>query len=255
MAKYFDEVGGIGNLKGDNRIWMPRLAFPNLMEEDMSNGRALLVLIAIGLTAPTLGCGQSVEPISDGSVEFAWEISPRGCEDAGVEEIQVDLAYKSGTRTETFNCRKGRATIRNLRPANYKMHLFGIDKAGDATFEAGPKKVTIHGDGMTDSGMIRLTARPAQLRLVWRFDNGLVCGANGVDDLTLSLYDEDDFKVMERTFACTEGKARIPEVPPGEYLAELRGKSEDLQFKGTTEVTARRGKATSVEVVLGFDED
>ena len=211
----------------------------------------LAVVLTTSLTAAA-GCGEAAKPVSDGSLTASWEISPRGCTGTDVETVQLDLKYKEGTRTESYPCEKGNATVENLPPANYRVRIWGIDAEGDPTFGAGPKKLTIQGAETTVAPHFRLTARPAEIRLDWRFENGMVCGANGVDKVNFTLYDTDDFKVMSEKFKCTKGHAEIDSVPPGEYLVELLADGEDNRFAGFAQVEASRGKTASAELVLDF---
>jgi len=215
--------------------------------------RRLSYLVAIAVAAAGLtGCGEAVDSSANGTLAVNWEIRPRGCSQAGVEEVQVDLEFDEGTITETYPCEQGRATIDELRPANYTLRVWGIDAAGDTTYEAESRTITVHGGGETVADPMRLTARPGDLRIVWRFDNGRVCGANQVETIDFAVYDTDDFRVRDRTFDCSRGSARISEVPPGEYLVELRAETEKSEFVGFSEVRTRRGKSAGVEVVLEY---
>lgn len=211
------------------------------------------VLFAIGLVATgTLGCGDSVDTTPNGTLTVNWEIRPRGCKQADVKDVQIDLEYDEGTITKRFPCEKGEATIGDLRPANYNVTVWGIDAVGDTTYEADSRTITVHGGGETVASPVRLTASPGKLRVVWQFANGRVCGANQVDTVEFALYDTDDFRVRQRTFDCPKGRARIQEVPPGEYLVELRADGENAEFVGFADVRTRRGKAAGVEVVLAY---
>lgn len=216
---------------------------------------ALVLAIGVGLIVSVAGCGESVEPDTDGGVTLTWEISPRGCDGADIERVRVDLAYEGGTRTETFECEPGRATVESLRPANYKIRSTGIDERGNAAFEAGPKKVTVHGGENAQAPHMRLTARPARLEVVWRFGNGHVCGANDVSKVEVSVYDEDDFMVIDETYECTKGRMEVGEVPPGEYLVELRASSDEAMFAGFERNSAERGASVKTEVVLERVQD
>ncbi|MFB6371726.1 MAG: hypothetical protein ABEN55_01100 [Bradymonadaceae bacterium] len=217
----------------------------------MSKLTSYTMLIAVAV-AGLSGCADAIDSPSNGKLTVNWEIRPRGCTQAGVEEIQVDLAFEKGTITERYPCKKGGATIADLRPANYTVQLWGIDEAGDTTYEAESRKITVHGGNETVADPVRLTARPGDLRVVWRFANGRVCGANDVESIEFALYDTDDFRVRHRTFDCPAGSARITEVPPGEYLVELRADTEASEYVGFSEVRTRRGKSAGVEVVLEY---
>ena len=206
------------------------------------------LLVVVGIA----GCGEAVDSTPEGTLTVDWDVRPRGCSESGVEAVQIDLEYDGGTITKTRACDEGTVSIPNLRPANYRVQLWGIDAAGDTTFEAEPRTITVHGGGETTVPRMSLTARPGEMRLVWRFHNGLVCGANHVETVDFALYDTDDFRVRQRSFSCSKGSARVKKVPPGEYVVQLRAEGTESEFVGTGEVRTRRGKVAGVEVVLDY---
>jgi len=223
---------------------MPR----NLMEELMQKVHYLGVVL--GLWVAAQGCGNSVEPSADAELDVSWVAGPDGCRAAGVETVRARLDFDSGTRTKRFDCERGSGMISGLRPANYRLRLRGLDDRGEAVYGAGSEKLTIRDGEVTEAPRMRLTALPASVHLVWRFGNGRVCGANGVDQVRAALFDADDYRVAERTVDCTEGRARFEEVPPGESLAELRAEGPERSYAGAVQLEAPRGQTVTAEIVL-----
>lgn len=216
----------------------------------MQHGYHLGVVVAVGLLVAAQGCGNSVEPSADAEVEVSWLAGPDGCEEAGVQTVRARLEFDSGTRTKLFDCDAGSGTITGLRPANYQLRLRGLDADGEPVYGAGPTELTVRGGEVTEASRLRMTALPASVHLVWRFDNGRVCGANQVDEIRAALFDSDDYRVAERTVDCTDGRVRIEEVPPGEYLAELRGEGAEQSYAGAAPLEAPRGQSVTAEIVL-----
>jgi hypothetical protein len=202
------------------------------------------------LSTGALACGESVEPVDDGRLAIDWNIRPHGCEASGVEKIRADLTFKGGARKETFDCQQKKAVVGDLRPANYEIRLYGIDAAGDETFQAGPERVTVYGGEQNDAPQMHLTGSPSRLAVTWRFANGRVCGSNGIDEVELTLYDTGDYKVREHEASCTAGETRLEGLAPGNYLIELQANGEETAFSGFSKVRTRRGKTADSEVLL-----
>lgn len=221
----------------------------------MSNRTLHVFLIAIVAALVSAGCGEAVEPTADGEMELTWEVSPRGCEAAGVQQVQVDLEYEQGVVTEKFPCQKRAATIGHLTPANYTLQLWGLDKAGDSAFGSTRRDVTVHGGETTSPETVRLTAQPGELRVSWRLKDGVLCGSQNIDQVELTLYDMQDVLIREKSAACTNGQAMLGDVPPGTYQLEIRDASGESGFRALTEVQVERGKATEAEVVLSPEDN
>ena len=205
---------------------------------------------AVLLSTGALACGESVEPVGEGRLGLDWNIRPHGCQASGVEKIRADLNFKGGGRKETFSCQQEKAVIGDLRPANYQVRLYGIDAAGDETFQAGPQRVTVYGGEKNEAPEMHLTGSPSNLSVEWRFANGRVCGSNGVGTVELTLYDTGDYKVRGHEASCTDGETRLEGLAPGNYLIELRANGGDTAFSGFSKVRTRRGKTATSEVLL-----
>jgi len=207
-------------------------------------------LVAIGVVFAGVGCGNAVEPPADAEMRLSWQIGPQGCGGTGVETVVARLEFDAGTRTAEFDCDAGRGTVAELRPANYELQLRGIDSEGDATYAAEPRTLTLRGGDVTELPKLRLTALPGSVELTWKFRDGRVCGANGVDEVRAALFDPDNFLVAERTSACPLGRLRIEDVPPGDYLAEIRAEGDAALFGGVDPVRLDPGKSAAGQIVL-----
>lgn len=216
----------------------------------MQTVRTRTFAIAIGALVTLLGCGDSVEPRPNAELRVAWELGPQGCQETDIETVRARLQFDSGTRTEQFNCQTGEGSISDLRPANYRVRLQGIDSEGTATYGAESEEVTVRGGDSVEMPPLRLTALPAEVHLTWRFGNGRVCGANRVERVQAALFDEDDFRVAKTRHDCTDGRLTFDDVPPGEYLAELRAPGTNREFAGAVQLRAPRGRTVTADVVL-----
>ncbi|MFB6264933.1 MAG: hypothetical protein ABEL76_15120 [Bradymonadaceae bacterium] len=211
--------------------------------------RTTWLLVGIGMVAA--GCGNSVEPISNGSLLVRWSVRPHGCDRAGVTAVEARLDSKHSHRVERFDCARDEGVVENLRPGNYDVVLVGVDESGNPTYDAGPRRATVRGSREAKAPKMRLTARPAGVKVSWRFANGKVCGSNGVDKVRIVLYDEDDYEVASRSLGCQRGQTTLDDVPPGEYLVEVRsGDGAEKTWVGFEKTELERGKTGTAEVVL-----
>lgn len=209
------------------------------------------ILLGLGLAASLSACGEDVEPLGDGSLALSWQVSPHGCESAGVEEVEVRLENAHRNYDERFACDAGQAELTQLAPANYQLSIVGIDVNGLATFGADAEKVEVRAEEKVDAPHVRLSARPASLEVSWRFDNGKVCGANGVAKVEVALFDEAYYELERQTFDCDAGLGRLEDIIAGEYLVEAVAESEDGgAYEGISEVTLKRGDEAAIDVEL-----
>lgn len=206
-------------------------------------------LIAVGGLAA--GCGDELEPLEDGLVSLQWEVSPKGCKESGVEEIEVSLENSHFDYRERFVCDAGRATLAGVYPGNYRLYVQGADKRGHVTFEAAARSVTVRGERTEAVGMVRLTAKPASVEVGWLFANGRVCGANGVERVDVHVYDDMGYEVKSAQFACNEGSGVVRDLAAGGYLIEASAQvGGKLAFQGQSEVKLDRGEEGQVDVVM-----
>ncbi|MBA2661859.1 MAG: hypothetical protein H0U74_06160 [Bradymonadaceae bacterium] len=212
-------------------------------------------LIGLGLAAAmsmlAAGCGEDVEGLGSGSLSLSWEVSPRGCESAEVTQVEVELKNSNGLYTERYACTDGRAWVDAVSPGNYRLNVRGLDRHGRETFASSGQSVTVRAEMINTAETVRLTAKPASVQVGWVFDNGRVCGANGVDAVELAVYDSEDFEMMRRRFSCNAGEGSLVGLAAGSYLveavAEVRGVTA---FRGFSEVHLKRGDLGLVEVIL-----
>lgn len=207
---------------------------------------ATLVAGLIGIS----GCG-GAEPLGEGVLRTSWQISPRGCDEAGVETVEVALTGEEA-RTETFDCAAGEGEIEGLAPGNYEVALTGLDKDEHPIFASETAAVTVRADVIAEAPHLRLTALPSQVSVGWRFDDGRLCGPNAVERIEVAVFDEADYEVDRVDFACNAGEGVIGDLTAGTYLVEAVAYSADDQatHRGTAEFDVRRGDEAVVDLVL-----
>lgn len=208
---------------------------------------AAFSIISLGLFA----CGHEVEPLGQGSLALEWEVSPRGCEQADVSDILVELRNGHRHYTEIFDCKRGEAYVEDVIPGNYSLEVSGLDSTGRGTFAAPERSITIRAEVLNRTEAIRLTARPARLDVEWIFDNGRVCGANEVERVEVAIFDGSDFEMARERFTCNDGSGLIDGLAAGTYLVEAAGFSRGhITHRGIGEIALKRGDEGRIEVVL-----
>lgn len=189
------------------------------------------------------------EPPGDGLLEVSWLVGSSGCELAGVTDVRLEI----GTLEESFACDTGAATIQ-LQAGDYSLVATGLDADGAARFEAREDVVSVFEDETSVLPTLRLSALPANLTLFWRFENGSLCGANGVADINVALYTVNQQIVDEfpDIVACDPGEASFTGIPAGEYTVSLLGLDDEARaiFEANEDIELLRGETLPEELVL-----
>ena len=218
---------------------------------------ALLPLALLALLTPS--CGEEIEDPGDGSLEVAWSVAPRGCAQAGVRHVDVVLRRDGLERRERLSCDAQRGVIEGVGAHEYKVTLYGVDGANQETFVSEAERVRIEPGRMASlEDPVRLSARPAQGVLAWRFGDGRVCGAHGVKTVHVVFYDSWDSEVVAGEFECNQGSGELGEIPAGTYQVyaeavgsqEIDGQQLRSTFQGVVDVTLGRGARAAIDLVL-----
>lgn len=203
----------------------------------------------VGCIVALTGCG-SPEPLGSGSLALSWQVSPRGCTDAGIESVEVRLSGPEGL-VKRFDCDLGSALIEDLTAGSYDLEVVGLDPTGRPTFEASDRSFTIDADAVESIGTLRLTAMPSEVDVTWRFSDGLVCGAHEVDKIVVAAFDSADYEVAREIYGCDEGHGVVDGLAAGTYIVEATSYSGTrATHRGTIHVKTARGDALASEVVL-----
>ena len=208
-------------------------------------------MLAAGLACAAFGCGEAPKPLGDGSLEVTWQVSPRGCEQANVETVDVKLSNAHRSYAGSYACSDSEALLDNLTPATYELEVVGLDPSGRQTFVADKTLVTVCAEKKNDAPHLRLTAKPATLEVSWRFANGRVCGANGVERIEVAIFDPSYYEMARQNFSCNAGSGTFDELIAGEYIVEaVAESSDDAVYSGTDETSLKRGDEGQVDVEL-----
>jgi hypothetical protein len=210
------------------------------------------LLLLAGFSTALIGCVAENEASSPGSLEVTWELNPQDCELAGVEQVSVQLLNDSGQVTETFACADGEGLLLDIPAAKYELTLLGVDSNQDAIFTSETLSITVEPEKLATVDTLHLRPKPPELTVEWGFANGKVCGANGVDEVNIAIYDDASFKHADQTFPCSEGVGVMSDLEvAGDFiLVATAESSEGALFRDQVEVSLERGEEKDLQVEL-----
>ena len=201
-----------------------------------------------------MGCQEVNVPQEPGAVSLSWRISPMGCNQAGVDHVQISIEGVDARVSErtVFSCGLGRALLDGVLPGRYNLTLEGVDKVGRGIFVSESLQIGVSPLTTTNLDEIRLTAKAATVDIGWYFDNGRLCAPNSIDRISVGVYDEDAFAIDEGEFDCELGVGTIADLQSGTYIIELLGMSASGAsiYRGIREVSVERGEHQSFDVEL-----
>lgn len=186
----------------------------------------------------------------EGDLEVSWQLGAGGCEAGGVELIEIDL----GGFSNEFTCAEGSALI--TAPAgDYALSLRGLDADGIARYEGDGGRVTVRGGRTVAAPTVLLSALPVRIDASWYFDNGRLCSQNNVEQIELSLFDDQDSLQLSDTKRCDSGAYEIEEVEAGAYTLLLLGRAEsgEVIYSGSSQFDGLRGDQITLDIPLYQD--
>lgn len=224
------------------------------MEHKTKKFRRVCTLAPLLCFALLTGCGEDEEPDQPGVLSVSWRVSPLGCAESGVRNIEVALRGASALTTERLlvGCDAAGTAIDNLAPGKYLINLLGLNEDGKPIFETGEMAFGINAGEITDLGEQRLTAKQAALTVFWYFDNGRLCTANGIGDMAVAVYDTDGYLIEETSVSCESGGGIVENLKSGKLVIEVVGKGADGRglYRGLQQVEVTRGDELNVEIAM-----
>ena len=169
----------------------------------------------------------------------------------GSKSSSSTLSTRIASTSNSSSATARMAELDQVSPAKYDLRLVGLDPSGHATFESQSTVVRVDADRLNQVDTVRLTAKPADLRVAWTFENARVCGANGVDRVEVALFDGAYYEVARRAFECDSGGGVIEGLRAGTYTVEANAETDtESAFHGITETSLKRGDNGYADIVL-----
>jgi hypothetical protein len=198
------------------------------------------------LAATALAACSTVEPEPlDGTLTVSWQVGTQGCEASGVSDVEVEV----DGRLRSAACTQGELSM-TVPAGDHRVSLWGIDAGGVARYEGSASASVYEGEAVTLPTVV-LGGIPAAVDVTWYFENGRLCGGNGVEDVEIVVFD-DDFIVTSLATTCDDGIERLGGLQSGLYTLSVLGRDESgtIQFSGSEMVDVDKGDLAVVEVML-----
>jgi len=204
--------------------------------------RALLPTLAATLL---VACA-TVEPEPlDGSLTVSWQVGTQGCEGSGVTDIEVEV----GDMVRSAACTQGELSM-TVPAGDHRVFVVGLDVDGVARYEGSTNTSVYEGEAVTLPTVV-LGGIPASVDVTWYFENGRLCGGNGVEDVEIVVF-ENDFIVSSLATTCDDGIERLDDLQSGTYTVSVLGRDDGgaIRFSGSAPIDIDKGDEGFVEVML-----
>ncbi len=204
------------------------------------------VLAASGCVVQSQGGEGGTGVGAPGGIDVSWAVGASGCVAAGVETVRIS---GDGVMTEV-PCGDGAVSI-DADPGIVDLVFDGLDVDGRPRYQAQADDVRVNSGEVTTLPTVVLAALPANITVIWYFENGRLCGANGIDDLDVTLYDDDNI-VETLTTPCDDGIEEVPSVQSGTYTLAVFGRDDQgvIKFGAEQDLVLDKGDSSTVEVML-----
>ena len=208
-----------------------------------------VVLMAISL----LGCHREEPRPVPGDIKVSWQVGTSSCAEAEVTSIAVFVDDED--EASEFGCGDPSGTISSIDPGGHNLELYGRDKDDNNRY-FGETGVTVKSDQTTTVPTVQLSALPATLTTTWYFENGRMCGHNGVETVDISLF-EDEYLIDSAEADCAEGLHVLEDIKAGSYDVSVLGRDSQgvVTFVGETPVDLDKGDNLEVEVELSAKDE
>lgn len=200
------------------------------------------------------GCGEPLSAPGAGALVVPWEVLPMGCQQAGLEHVRLTLLPRDGSTPPSrlsleAPCAQGVITLKDVDYGAYTLKLEGLSQALEPRYLAQPSDViVIQPEATRRLDALVLTPKPSTLDVIWRFEDGALCGAHGVDEVEVMLFDQAGYMLSSAQRECALGHARFEGLKAGAYSALVR--AGEGGAGGMVEVELEVAKQKGVEVML-----
>jgi len=204
-----------------------------------------LAPLFLAVAALTACSSMEPEPL-DGTLTVSWQVGTQGCEASGVTDVEVEV----DGRLRSAACTQGELSM-TVPAGDHPVTVWGLDGEGVARYEGSASVSVYEGEAVTLPTVV-LGGIPAALDVTWYFENGRLCGGNGVADVEIVVFD-DDFIVTSLATMCDDGIERLEGLQSGLYTVSVLGRDDagTIQFSGSELVEVDKGDLGFVEVMLG----
>jgi hypothetical protein len=253
----------------------------------MNAMRTLKVLTtALALSAGAISCGGGSTIAPTGPLTVSWMIGGSTCTQSGLATIEVTLSDTSGpVESASVACQVGSYLFRAVPEGRYRVDLAGWPDNGDyPTYDGVIPAVDVRANTQNVAPKVALAQKPGSIDLVWWFQNGRLCGYNGVDVVGVTVWDAFSNQVTVDEYPCdlssldtkpagptqpgaaagastsdpvAEG-VLISALPAGTYTVSIRGMNSQAQratFWAEAKSTVKQARVSTLQLILQSCED
>jgi len=167
---------------------------------------SLTILGLLG-TLGALGCADEVTPRPTGDVSVSWHL-PNPCSALRLVTVEARL-HPTGEElyepifAETESCTNNGVDFKTVDEGSYTLIIEAYSGEGAALYWAIVEGVIVQEDQETvvtnvnpgdlpgDQPLVRLEPKPGAIDVTWNFANGKLCSQNDVQDVQITLNDEN----------------------------------------------------------------
>lgn len=184
-----------------------------------------------------------------GQLEVKWAIGGSTCGAAQISTVWVRIFDASNNEytNQTAPCQlTDGVLIRDLPAGTYKIVIQGYRANMDfPVFEGSVEGIDVRPGTVTIAPRIELAEKPGVLDVNWKFENGDLCGTNGVDTVFVTVWDVHSNRVLDESLPCdylppadTTSGPGLPSAVPDTSMPPTTGYAIDWLYAGQYTVRA-----------------
>lgn len=207
-----------------------------------------VVVTALWVVA-VAGCGE-LEPYEDGAAELSWEVAPLGCEEGGVDTVEIGLEANEEQVTRRVGCTTGGARFDGLTPGLWEAEFRGEDVDGIGRYSARIEDVMVRPGMVTQIDRVDLVARTGGADVDWTLPSGMDCSSEGLESVELAVFNESNHEVYRRSLPCDEAGVKMDGLYGGQHLFRLRAGERGTPLEAVETATVEAGVDIDVNLQL-----
>lgn len=196
-----------------------------------------------------VGCG-GPDAYESGVLEVDWELAPRGCESAGVDEIEVALPGEPRSRSARFDCGADRGRIEEVAAGMHSVEITGYGVDGTPTHGAVLEGVVVRPGEQTELSGVDVVGRTAGAEIEWSLAGEQTCASANVETVELTVYADGLHEVHRSHHPCSASPVEVDGLLSGMHLFRVRSADGHGRREGTVETELGPGEYAGLEIAM-----
>lgn len=210
-------------------------------------------VLGFALCLAALGCGEGIDGWEPAQLELTWDVAPFGCEEAGVETVQIEVTNRHYGYDGRFRCEDGGGNIDGIYPGVYQVQWRGYDGDGTASHVAELDDVLVRPGVTTQAPPVELASPPESLQVSWAWPRAISCQEVDVETVELTVYAGGYHEVHRAEYDCDDDPVEVSGLVAGSYLFRIRAIGADAVLEGLVEQQIGPGEPGEVTVQVVAD--